>query len=78
MKTTSLSSKLTEVLRQVTGKSTLTKKNIQDAVEEIKIALLEADVNIRVVRRFINRTSQDALGDKVYNSVLLLENGQGY
>ena len=69
MKTTSLSSKLTEVLRQVTGKSTLTKKNIQDAVEEIKIALLEADVNIRVVRRFINRTSQDALGDKVYNSV---------
>ena len=45
------------------------KKNIQDAVEAIKIALLEADVNLRVVRRFVNYTIEEALGEKVLRSV---------
>ncbi|WP_319561357.1 signal recognition particle protein [Marispirochaeta sp.] len=58
-----------DVLRQVSGKSSITEKNIQDAVEEIKIALLEADVNLRVVRRFVNHTIEDAQGEKVLRSV---------
>ncbi len=64
-----ISKKLSDVVRQISGKSHITEKNIQDAVEEIKLALLEADVNVRVVRRFINRTIEDASGTKVISSV---------
>ncbi len=64
-----ISTKLGDVLRTVQGKSTITEKNIQDAVNEIKVALLEADVNLRVVRRFVNRTIQDATGEAVLRSV---------
>ena len=51
-----ISRTFSDILRQVSGKATITEKNVQDAVEQIKIALLEADVNLRVVRRFVNRT----------------------
>ena len=44
------------IVKKLSGKSTITEKNIEDAVEEIKMALLEADVNLRVVRRFVNST----------------------
>lgn len=64
-----ISKKLSDVVRQISGKSHITEKNIHDAVEEIKLALLEADVNVRVVRRFINRTIEDASGTKVISSV---------
>ncbi|MFP4510101.1 MAG: signal recognition particle protein [Spirochaetaceae bacterium] len=64
-----ISSKLGDVVRSLQGKSHITEKNIQDAVAEIKIALLEADVNLRVVRRFVNRTIQDATGEAVLRSV---------
>lgn len=58
-----------DIVRKISGKSTITEKNIEDAVEEIKMALLEADVNLRVVRRFINATIEDAKGEKVLRSV---------
>ncbi len=64
-----ISEKFTDIVRQVQGKSTITEKNIQDAVEEIKVALLEADVNLRVVRRFVNRTVEEAKGEKVLKAV---------
>ena len=56
-------------MRTLAGKSKLTEKNIQDAVEEIKVALLDADVNLRVVRRFINGTMEEAMGEKVLKSI---------
>ncbi len=65
----SISDKFSSIIRTFQGKSKLTEKNIQDAVEEIKIALLDADVNLRVVRRFVNRTMEEALGDKVLKAV---------
>lgn len=64
-----ISRKLSEVLKNVAGKGSISEKNVQDAVEEIKLALLEADVNLRVVRRFVNRTLEDAKGEKVLRSV---------
>ena len=64
-----LTSKLGDVMRQVSGKAHITEKNIQDAVREIKVALLEADVNLRVVRRFVNRTTEAALGARVLRDV---------
>lgn len=57
------------IVKKLSGKSTITEKNIEDAVEEIKMALLEADVNLRVVRRFVNSTIEEAKGEKVLKSV---------
>ncbi|MBE6349437.1 MAG: signal recognition particle protein [Spirochaetaceae bacterium] len=58
-----------DVVKKISGKSSITEKNIEDAVEQIKMALLEADVNLRVVRRFVNSTIQEAKGEKVLRSV---------
>ena len=57
------------IIKTLSGKSTITEKNIEDTVEEIKMALLEADVNLRVVRRFVNSTIEEAKGEKVLKSV---------
>lgn len=65
----SISDKFSGIMRTFAGKSKITEKNIQDAVEEIKVALLDADVNLRVVRRFINGTMEEALGEKVLKAV---------
>ncbi len=65
----SVAEKFSSIVRTLQGKSKLTENNVRDAVEEIKTALLDADVNLRVVRRFINRTMEDALGDKVLKAV---------
>lgn len=64
-----ISTKLSDIVRHISGQAKISEKNIQDAVDEIKIALLEADVNLRVVRRFVNRTIQDASGEAVIRSV---------
>ena len=64
-----LTEKISDAFRFVSGKSTITEKNIDDAVEVIKMALLEADVNLRVVRRFVNSTIEEAKGEKVLRSV---------
>lgn len=60
---------ITDVVRTVSGKSTISEKNIYEYVEKIKIALLDADVNLRVVRRFVNSTIEEAKGEKVIRSV---------
>ncbi|UTC75741.1 signal recognition particle protein [Treponema sp. OMZ 792] len=57
------------ILRSLSGKSKITEKNIEDTIEEIKTALLDADVNLRVVRRFINATAEEAKGERVLKSV---------
>ena len=58
-----------DIVRKIGGKSQITEKNIEEAVEEIKMALLEADVNLRVVRRFVNATIEEAKGEKVLRAV---------
>jgi signal recognition particle subunit SRP54 len=64
-----LTQKVSDALRFISGKSTITEKNINDAVDAIKMALLEADVNLRVVRRFVNSTIEEARGEKVLRAV---------
>ncbi|MDX9958287.1 MAG: signal recognition particle protein [Spirochaetia bacterium] len=64
-----LTQKFGDVVRTIGGKSTITEKNIDEAVDQIKMALLEADVNLRVVRRFVNATIEEAKGEKVLRSV---------
>ncbi|MDR1149990.1 MAG: signal recognition particle protein [Spirochaetaceae bacterium] len=64
-----LTLKVQDALRFVAGKSKISEKNIEDAVDAIKLALLEADVNIRVVRRFVNSTIEEARGAAVLRAV---------
>src|SRR5574344_3114916 len=64
-----LTNTFSNIIRTMSGKSTITEKNIEDTVEQIKMALLEADVNLRVVRRFVNATIEEAKGEKVLRAV---------
>jgi len=64
-----ITEKFVDAFRGISGKASISEKNVEDAVEQIKMALLEADVNIRVVRRFVNSTLEEARGEKVLRSV---------
>lgn len=64
-----ITDKFQSLFRSLSGKAVITEKNVEDAIEEIKIALLDADVNLRVVRRFINSTLEEAKGEKVLKAV---------
>ena len=64
-----ITEKFSGIMRSLSGKSKITEKNIEDTIEEIKTALLDADVNLRVVRRFINATAEEARGERVLKSV---------
>ena len=56
-------------MKKVRGWGSLNEKNIRDGLREIKLALLEADVNYRVVKEFIDGATEEALGGKVLKSV---------
>ncbi len=64
-----ISDRLSDITRRLSGQNKISEKNVQEAVDEIKMALLEADVSLRVVRRFVTRTLQDATGEAVLRSV---------
>ncbi|MBQ7244647.1 MAG: signal recognition particle protein [Bacilli bacterium] len=65
----SLSDKLTGVFKKLRGQSKLTEKNMEDMLREIRVALLESDVNFKVVKSFINDVKEKAIGQDVYNKV---------
>lgn len=64
-----LTETFSDLARRFSGDARISEKNIRSAVDEIKTALLEADVNLRVVRRMINSTIDQALGESVLKSV---------
>ncbi len=64
-----LSDKLRDVLKDLRGASRLTEENIEGALRNVRIALLEADVNFQVVKRFIERVKEKALGTEVVGSL---------
>ncbi len=65
----SLSEKLQSVFKNLRGYGKLTEKNVADALREVRVALLEADVNYKVAKDFIERTKQRALGQEVLASI---------
>src|ERR1039457_3086874 len=65
----SLSDKLQGIFKNLRGFGKLTEKNVADALREGRLALLEADVNYKVVKDFIERTKQRALGQEVLTSI---------
>ena len=61
----SLSDKLQNVFKKLRSKGTLTEADVKEAMKEVKRALLEADVNFKVVKQFINAVSERAVGEDV-------------
>ncbi len=64
-----LSERLEGVFKKLRGHGRITERNIDDALREVRLALLEADVNIRVVRDFVDHVKQKALGQEVLRSL---------
>ena len=65
----SLGEKLQGVFKKLRGKGRLTEKDIKDAMREIKLALLEADVNFKIVKDFVKQVSEKAVGVEVLESL---------
>ncbi|WIO75612.1 signal recognition particle protein [Porticoccaceae bacterium LTM1] len=64
-----LSDRLSQTLKKVTGKAQLTEDNIKDTLREVRMALLEADVALPVVKQFVEQVKQSAVGEKVSSSL---------
>ncbi|MGH4122331.1 MAG: signal recognition particle protein [Clostridium sp.] len=64
-----LSSKLQDTIKKLKGKGKLSEKDIKEAMREVKLALLEADVNYKVVKDFVKNVSEKCLGNGVLESL---------
>ena len=64
-----LTNRLSGVIKTLRGQARLTESNIQDALREVRVALLEADVALPVVKDFIARVKERALGQEVIGSL---------
>ena len=64
-----LTQRLSRVMKTIRGEARLTESNIQDALREVRMALLEADVALPVVRDLIARVKEKAIGEEVVGSL---------
>ena len=69
MATSALSDKLSRLVKQMRGQARITEDNVQEMLREVRMALLEADVALPVVRDFIARVKEKALGQEVVGSL---------
>ncbi len=65
----SLSERLNKAMRNVVGKGKLTDANMEDMLKEVRLALLEADVNYKIVKGFLEEIREKARGEEVLNAV---------
>lgn len=64
-----LSEKLDGIISKVKGYGTINEENISEMVREVRLALLEADVNYKVVSEFVNKVKEEAMGEEVAKSL---------
>jgi signal recognition particle subunit SRP54 len=64
-----LGDKLQEIFKDLRGRGTISESNIDDALRQVRLALLEADVDFQVAKKFIARVKEKALGEAVLRSV---------
>ena len=72
----SLSDRLHDVFKKLRGETTLSEGNIAEAMREIRIALLEADVNLEIATKFIDPVRGDCLGQDVLRTSRRSDGGQ--
>ena len=68
----SLTDRLEGVFKKIRGHARLTEDNVQEALREVRLALLEADVNFKVVKDFVERVREKAMGQDVLEQVEVL------
>ena len=68
----SLGDRLQNVIHKVKGYGTITEDNIKDIMRDVRLALLEADVNYQVVKEFTSIVKEKALGEEVLNQEIYL------
>src|SRR5277367_1818393 len=68
-----LTNRLTDVFRGLSGRGRISEENVREAMQKVREALLEADVNVKVVKDFCDRVLEKAIGEQVIRS---LEAGQ--
>ncbi len=64
-----ISDKLQETFKHLTGRGKLTESNIEDAMREVRLSLLEADVNYKIVKEFVDAVKSECLGERVMKSI---------
>lgn len=64
-----LSSRLQAITRKLGGKARITESDLKEVMREVKLALLEADVNYKIVKEFVNAVQEKALGQDVLKSL---------
>src|SRR5690625_3623416 len=64
-----LQSRLQETIKKITGKGKVSEQDVNAMAREVRLALLEADVNFKVVRNFINKIKDRAIGQEVMESL---------
>lgn len=64
-----LSDRLSDIFKRLRGHGKLTEKDVEEVMKEIRMALLEADVNYKVAKSFVKRVSERAVGEEVMNSL---------
>ena len=64
-----LSSRLQAITRKLGGKARITESDLKEVMREVKLALLEADVNYKIVKEFVSSVEQKALGQDVLKSL---------
>ncbi|MGA1846067.1 signal recognition particle protein [Deferribacter abyssi] len=64
-----LNEKLNTIFKKIKGQAKITEENIKDAVKQVRLALLEADVNYKVVKKFVSAVQEKALGEEVLKSL---------
>ena len=64
-----LSSRLQEITKKIRGKARITESDLKEMMREVKLALLEADVNYKIVKEFIAEVEKKALGQDVLKSL---------
>ncbi len=64
-----LSSRLQEITRKIRGKARITESDLKEMLREVKLALLEADVNYKIVKRIYKHNTRKALGQDVMKSL---------
>ena len=65
----SLSDRFQGILKKIKGQAKLTEANMEEMLKEIRVALLEADVNFKVVKEFVSAVKEKALGQQVFTKV---------
>ena len=65
-----LSDRLSRVVKNIKGEARITEANTQEMLREVRLALLEADVALPVVKEFIKEVKEDALGEEVLTSLM--------